>query len=172
MNATIPSDIIQFAMFMRLLAPPAPGGVVLNGAAVSAANISAGQSLFTSVGCATCHNPNNGNTQASNISNGTNGNGLGNTPVHAFSDFELHQMGTTLADNVSQGQADGDDFRTAPLWGVGQRIFLLHDGRTSNLLTAIADHSSSGSEANTVISNFNALSATQKQQLLDFVRSL
>jgi CxxC motif-containing protein (DUF1111 family) len=167
MNATIPSDIMQFAMFMRLLAPPQPGGVVINNTAVSAATISAGQSLFNSIGCATCHNPNNGNTQASPFTAG-----LSNQPVHAFSDFELHQMGTGLADNVSQGQADGEDFRTAPLWGVGQRIFLLHDGRTTNLITAIQEHSSSGSEANTVISNFNALSSTQQQRLLCFVRSL
>ena len=81
-------------------------------------------------------------------------------------------MGTGLNDNVSQGGAGGDQFRTAPLWGVGQRIFFLHDGRTSNLLTAIGAHASSGSEANTVISNFNSLTATQKQNLLNFLRSL
>lgn len=63
-------------------------------------------------------------------------------------------------------------FRTAPLWGLGQRRFFLHDGRTSNLLTAISAHSSSGSEANTVVGNFNALTATQKQDLLNFLRSL
>ena len=81
-------------------------------------------------------------------------------------------MGTGLADNVSQGSAGGDQFRTSPLWGLGQRVFFLHDGRTTNLLTAVSAHSSNGSEANTVIANFNALSATQKQDLLDFLRSL
>jgi len=81
-------------------------------------------------------------------------------------------MGTGLADNVSQGGAGGDQFRSAPLWGLGQRIFLLHDGRTTNLLTAIGDHSSNGSEANTVIQNFNSLNSTQQQELLDFLRSL
>jgi CxxC motif-containing protein (DUF1111 family) len=81
-------------------------------------------------------------------------------------------MGTGLADNVSQGNAGGDQFRTAPLWGLGQRIFLLHDGRTTNLLTVIEDHSSNGSEANTVEYNFDILSTSQKQDLLNFLRSL
>ena len=81
-------------------------------------------------------------------------------------------MGSGLADNVSQGGAGGDQFRSAPLWGLGQRIFFLHDGRTKNLLTAIAAHQSSGSEANSVINNFNSLSASQKQDVLNFLRSL
>ena len=81
-------------------------------------------------------------------------------------------MGTGLADNVSQGTAGGDQFRTAPLWGVGQRVFFLHDGRTADLLEAIAAHSSTGSEANTTVANFNALSSTSQQELLNFLRSL
>ena len=81
-------------------------------------------------------------------------------------------MGTGLADNVSQGNAGGDQFRTAPLWGVGQRIFFLHDGRTSNLVTAITAHASSGSEATTVEQNFALLSAASQQDLLNFLRSL
>jgi len=81
-------------------------------------------------------------------------------------------MGTGLADNVGQGGAGGDQFRTAPLWGLGQRIFLLHDGRTTDLMQAIQAHASTGSEANTVISNFNSLSVAQQQALLDFLRSL
>jgi CxxC motif-containing protein (DUF1111 family) len=58
------------------------------------------------------------------------------------------------------------------LWGLGQRIFLLHDGRTTNLLTAIQAHSSNGSEANVVLQNFAALSASQQQDVLNFLRSL
>jgi CxxC motif-containing protein (DUF1111 family) len=81
-------------------------------------------------------------------------------------------MGTGLADNVSQGGAGGDQFRTSPLWGIGQRIYFLHDGRTTNLLTAIEAHRSNGSEANTVIANFNSLSASQAQDILNFLRSL
>jgi CxxC motif-containing protein (DUF1111 family) len=87
-------------------------------------------------------------------------------------------MGSGLADGISQGQAGPSEFRTAPLWGLGQRIFFLHDGRTSDLLVAIQQHQNSGtqtqnaSEANAVISNFNRLSETDKQNLLNFLRSL
>jgi CxxC motif-containing protein (DUF1111 family) len=81
-------------------------------------------------------------------------------------------MGGGLADNVSQGSAGGDQFRTAPLWGLGQRIFLLHDGRTTNLNAAIAAHASHGSEATTVEQNFSNLNTNQQQEILDFLRSL
>jgi CxxC motif-containing protein (DUF1111 family) len=81
-------------------------------------------------------------------------------------------MGTGLADRVTQGNANGNQFRTAPLWGVGQRVFFLHDGRTNNLLRAIQQHASSGSEANQVISNSNMLSTTQQQNILNFLRDL
>ena len=81
-------------------------------------------------------------------------------------------MGAGLADNVSQGIAGGDQFRTAPLWGLGQRIFLLHDGRATDLNDAIQAHQSSGSEANTVVNNFNDLATSQQQDLLNFLRSL
>ena len=81
-------------------------------------------------------------------------------------------MGSGLADNVSQGGAGGDQFRTAPLWGLGQRIFFMHDGRTTDLLVAIDEHSSNGSEATQVQENFASLSPGQQQQVLNFLRSL
>jgi CxxC motif-containing protein (DUF1111 family) len=160
-------DVSAFANFMRFLAPPPTGGVVLNGQTVSASAISAGSSLFSSIGCATCHNPTPGTTQASGFTLS-----LSRQPVNAFSDIEIHDMGTGLADNVSQGSAGGDQFRTAPLWGLGQRIFLLHDGRTTNLIKAIQDHASHGSEASVVEEQFFDLSPTQQQEILDFLRSL
>ncbi len=166
-NAAVLDDVSAFANFMRFLAPPPPGPVMLNGALVAASAIADGSSLFSSIGCATCHNPSPGTTQVSNFAPA-----LGNVPVNAFSDLEIHNMGTRLADNVSQGGAGGDQFRTAPLWGLGQRIFLLHDGRTTDLYTAIEDHKSSKSEASTVVGNFNKLTTTQQQELLDFLRSL
>jgi CxxC motif-containing protein (DUF1111 family) len=162
-NASIPSDVVEFAMFMRLLAPPIPSTTTPGGAP----SISEGQTLFNSIGCATCHTGTINSTQPSSFTSS-----LGNAPVSAFSDLEIHHMGSRLADNVSQGTAGGDQFRTAPLWGLGQRIFFLHDGRTTNLLTAIRDHASNGSEANEVIENFNDLSATQQQDILNFLRSL
>jgi CxxC motif-containing protein (DUF1111 family) len=160
-------DASGFANFMRTLAPPPVGSVVLNGTTVNPSSISNGSALFSSIGCSTCHNPTAGTTQKSKITGS-----LSNAPVKAFSDIEVHHMGTGLADNVAQGGAGGDQFRTAPLWGLGQRIFLLHDGRTTSLLTAIDAHASSGSEANTVEQNFDNLSPSQQQDLLNFLRSL
>jgi len=87
-------------------------------------------------------------------------------------------MGAGLADNIIQGQSGPDEFRTTPLWGVGQRLFLLHDGRTPDLLVAINQHFSPAtevfpaSEANAVIARFRLLSVPDKQAILDFLRSL
>jgi CxxC motif-containing protein (DUF1111 family) len=166
-NAAVLDDVSAFANFMRFLAPPPPGAVLLNGQQVPAGSISAGGQLFSAIGCATCHNATPGTTQVSNMVPA-----LSNAPVPAYSDIEIHHMGTGLADNVSQGGAGGDQFRTAPLWGLGQRIFLLHDGRTTNLNAAIAAHASHGSEATTVEQNFSNLSHSQQQEILDFLRSL
>ena len=151
------SDVENFAAFMRLSAGPTP--------VASTSTTAAGEEAFESVGCSLCHIP----THVTGPSLFTNQSFVTFQP---FTDVALHDMGTGLEDQVSQGSADGLQFRTAPLWGIGQRIFFLHDGRTTNLLTAIEAHSSSGSEANTVISNFNALSVTSRQDILDFLRSL
>jgi CxxC motif-containing protein (DUF1111 family) len=97
---------------------------------------------------------------------------LSEQEVHLFSDLAVHHMGTGLADGVTQGVAGPDEFRSAPLWGLGQRIFFLHDGRTSDLLQAIQAHKSSGSEANAVISSFGKLTPAQQQDVLNFLRSL
>jgi CxxC motif-containing protein (DUF1111 family) len=173
-NAAVLDDVSAFANFMRFLAPPPAGSVVLNGQTVPASSIANGASLFSAVGCATCHNPTPGNTQVSSSTSTTSGPGsLSLAPVNAFSDIEIHHMGTKLADNVSQGGAGGDQFRTAPLWGLGQRIFLLHDGRCTDLLCAIEAHESNGGEATQVESIFdNNLSSSQQQDILNFLRSL
>ena len=81
-------------------------------------------------------------------------------------------MGTGLQDQITQGAANGQEFRTAPLWGIGQRVFFLHDGRTQSLVTAIAAHAGQGSEANQVISNFNLLRASDQQAVIAYLRSL
>jgi CxxC motif-containing protein (DUF1111 family) len=162
-SASVPSDVIAFGQFMRLLAAPVASTTTPGGAT----SISHGSALFNSIGCAVCHTPTINSSQPSNITSS-----LGGAAVSAFSDFEIHHMGTGLNDNVSQGNAGGDQFRTAPLWGLGQRVFFLHDGRTSNLLTAIRAHASNGSEASAVVSNFNSLSAASQQDVLNFLRSL
>ena len=93
-------------------------------------------------------------------------------------------MGANLADGVNQGAAGPDEFRTAPLRGLGQRLFFLHDGRTSDLLQTIQAHfthcnetqfpenQTCGSEANAVDGKFNQLRISQKQDILNFLRSL
>jgi CxxC motif-containing protein (DUF1111 family) len=173
------SDIVNFAGFIRLSAPPVP-------VTASPSELN-GQALFSSIGCAMCHSP--ALTTGKSVFTG-----MSNFTYHPYSDFALHHMGSNLADGISQGAAGPDEFRTAPLWGVGQRLFFLHDGRTSDLLHAIEAHADSSpgcgssnqrsqfgqtaaentcsSEANAVISQFHALSAGQRQDILNFLRSL
>ena len=161
-NSAVPSDTVQFAMFMRLLAPPTasttnPG---------SAASISNGSATFNAIGCALCHTPSLPTASSSFVA------GVGPGTANLFSDLLVHHMGTNLADGVSQGGAGPDEFRSAPLWGLGQRIFFLHDGRTRDLVDAIREHASPSSEANGVIRNYNNLTPQQQQDLLNFLRSL
>jgi CxxC motif-containing protein (DUF1111 family) len=166
-NANALTAIEQFTVFMRFLAPPAPSTNFPGGAT----SIARGKSLFSSVGCDQCHTPKltTGNSTIA---------ALNNKPAYLYSDLLIHDMGPGLADGISQGQAGPTEFRSAPLWGLGQRMFLLHDGRTSDLLDAIEEHQSgssrnnNASEANAVISNFNSLSVSDKQNLLNFLRSL
>jgi CxxC motif-containing protein (DUF1111 family) len=183
------SDVVNFALFMRLLAQPTP--------APPNSSISNGQNLFSQIGCNLCHSPSL-TTAASGFT------GMSNVTYHPYSDFALHHMGAGLADGIEQGGAGADQFRTAPLWGLGQRLFFLHDGRTTDLVSTIRSHyfatnsyctqvstaqlfyvlttssvyepefSSNvcNSEANAVINNYNALSSSQQQDLLNFLRSL
>jgi CxxC motif-containing protein (DUF1111 family) len=155
------SSIEKFSHFMRFLAAPVPSANTPGGAA----SIAAGRTLFAATGCALCHTPSL-TTSWSKVA------ALSNQRVNLFSDLLLHDMGTGLADGVSQGEAGPREFRTAPLWGLGQRIFFLHDGRSSDLIATIKAHASTGSEANGVVSNFLGLSEAQKQNLLNFLRSL
>jgi len=156
------SDIEHFAAFMRFLAPPKPSDTEPGGAA----SISKGKALFTQTGCHLCHTPSLPTDPNSRVA------ALSGKTAYLYSDLALHQMGNNLADGISQGQAVGDEFRTAPLWGLGQRFFFLHDGRTSDLLVAIQEHRGVKSEANGVIKQFDRLSETDKQDLLNFLRSL
>jgi CxxC motif-containing protein (DUF1111 family) len=159
------SDMEAFADFMRMLAPPAP--------AQPTASTQHGSALFTSVGCTLCHTPllTTGPAVADGNENAPSA-ALSNQPVRLFSDLLVHHMGIRLADGITQGAAGPDEFRSAPLWGVGQRIFFLHDGRTSDLVQAILDHASPGSEANQVVRGFQGLSASDQQDLVNFLRSL
>ena len=164
-NPAVISDIEGFANFMRMLAPPTP--------APDTPSIANGRASFIKVGCAHCHTPSltTGKMIASGSSTVPSAT-LSNQTAHLWSDLLVHHMGKGLADGITQGAAGPDEFRTAPLWGLGQRIFFLHDGRTSNLVDAIRAHRSKGSEADHVIHQFDRLSKQQQQQIIDFLRSL
>ena len=158
---TVPGNAISFANYMRFLAPPMPVASYGN---VTAASITNGAGQFTAIGCTACHLP---SMPTGNHDTGA----LANKLANLYSDLLVHNMGT-LGDGISQGNAGGNEFRTAPLWGVGQRIFFLHDGRTNDLVAAILAHSSTGSEAYTVIENFKALQLSDRQDIVNFLRSL
>jgi len=155
------SSIEKFATFMRYLAPPKASTTMPGGSE----SISNGGKIFNSVGCALCHTPSFTTGDSYSLA-------LRNVPVNLYSDLLVHDMGVGLADGVSQGEAGPREFRTAPLWGLGQRIFFLHDGRTSDLLAAIRMHRSTGSEANGVLARLSFMTEAQKQDLLNFLRSL
>jgi CxxC motif-containing protein (DUF1111 family) len=152
-----PSDIQMFAIFMRFLAPPQPSPATQS--------INNGRALFDSTGCTMCHTP--------TLQSGDSSfDGLNNQAVNLYSDLAIHNMGQTLNDGVTQGQANGQEWRSAPLWGLGDRLFMLHDGRTKDLVQAILLHDSQGSEAHQATLNYEGLSVSQKQDLLNFLRSL
>jgi CxxC motif-containing protein (DUF1111 family) len=101
---------------------------------------------------------------------------LANQPFAPYSDFALHAMGSD-GDGVMQGNAGPTQFRTAPLWGAGQRFFFMHDGRFFNLNNAVTGHCPSGhdtikNESCGVISNYLNLSPTNETLILEFMRSL
>ncbi len=156
-------DVTTISAFVRFLAPPTP--------APDTPSIAEGRGLFSQIGCALCHTP----TIRTGVSTHR---ALSGKAANLYSDLLLHRMGPALADGIARGNAGPDEFRTTPLWGVGQRLFFLHDGRTTDLLEAISAHASDAdqefpaSEANVVIGEFNALSDAQKQSLLDFLRAL
>jgi len=179
---------LMFTQFMRLVDAPHP--------ATLTDRAQQGRQLFAAVGCAMCHTPAFNtpgirNPQGPQQEIGPHVEALRGKTVSLYSDLLVHHMGATLADNIVQGDAGPDEFRTTPLWGLGTRLFLLHDGRTSDLLVAIRDHYSAPhsdggdnpakdvqsrsyrpSEANSVIERFEALPEQDKQAVLDFLRSL
>jgi di-heme oxidoreductase (putative peroxidase) len=126
-TSNAPSDIEDFAIFMRFLDQPTPSCTASGSAPTCSSSIQDGLTQFKAV--------------------------------------------DGLNDGITQGAAGPDQFRTAPLWGIGQRLFFLHDGRTSDLLVAIKAHASRGSEANAVIRNYNGLSPTQQQEVLRLLKA-
>jgi CxxC motif-containing protein (DUF1111 family) len=110
--------------------------------------------VFRRIGCAACHTPTLASPQ-------------GDVPL--FADLLLHDLGPALDDGVVQGQARGQDWRTTPLWGLGQRTRFLHDARADTLLAAIAAHAG---EAAPVVRAFRTLPDAEREALIAFLHTL
>jgi CxxC motif-containing protein (DUF1111 family) len=173
-QSTLQDAVDNFTLFMTFLAPPGPDAQDHS----DTASIARGKPLFAQIGCANCHvdpSVSTGGlaTAANFMTPSSPPNGVpGNTAFHPYSDFLTHDMGS-LGDNI--GLNDGDSqamarrMRTAPLWGISARNKLLHDGRTTDLPTAIRAHDGDAASA---ASAFSALSSTSQHDVVMFVRSL
>ncbi len=147
-------DVEAFAAFMRFLAPPTRS--------VLSVNAKKGEVLFSQLGCANCHFP--------SMNTGPNSNpALDNKAVNLYSDLLVHKMGSQLADGIIQGKATGDMFRTAPLWGLSQRILFMHDGRATSYEAAIMAH---GGEAEKAKQRFISTKQGDRSALSEFLNSL
>lgn len=163
---------------MPVCLPLTPGGAALQGQCffgTSAPTATAfcigvtGGLPPTGIGCVLCHSDSltTGNAPQ---------NGLQNFTYAPYSDFALHKMGSD-GDGVMQGNAGKTQFRTAPLWGAGQRFFFMHDGRFFDLDHAIRGHcpigdNAANNESCAVVQTYEGLSPAKETLILDFLRSL
>jgi CxxC motif-containing protein (DUF1111 family) len=158
----LPTPTLQDVVFyIRMLAPPNRGTITVEA--------QEGEKLFNQIGCESCHTPKL-QTGASPFAV------LAFQEVELYSDLLLHDMGPELADKFIDGDAAGAEWKTRPLWGLGRTPdalggvpYYLHDGRTTDLKTAILLH---GGEAQKSREQFAALSASQMQAVLAFLNSL
>ncbi|MBV7523812.1 MULTISPECIES: di-heme oxidoredictase family protein [Pseudomonas] len=159
----VSDNILRLVLFYsRNLAVPARRDV-------NAPEVLAGKTLFYQAGCQSCHTPKY--TTAANAAEPE----LANQVIRPYSDLLLHDMGDGLADNRSEFQASGREWRTPPLWGIGltQAVSghtqFLHDGRARNLLEAVLWHGGEATAAQQQVLSFNA---EQRAALLAFLNSL
>ncbi|MGH8351815.1 MAG: di-heme oxidoredictase family protein [Pseudomonas sp.] len=159
----VSDNILSLVLFYsRNLAVPARRDV-------NAPEVLAGKTLFYQAGCQSCHTPKY--TTAANAAEPE----LANQVIRPYSDLLLHDMGDGLADNRSEFQASGREWRTPPLWGIGltQAVSghtqFLHDGRARNLLEAVLWHGGEATAAQQQVLSFNA---EQRTALLAFLNSL
>ncbi len=139
-------------------------------------DVLAGEQLFTQIGCANCHKPTL-TTGPSEIE------ALSEKTIHPYTDLLLHDMGSALAfttdgyPEIPEGSAQGSEWRTPPLWGLGLAQesqggtgYYLHDGRATTLKETISYHATG--EASNIASNFFALSEAKQDQIITFLNSL
>lgn len=128
-----------------------------------------GALLFGLAGCGSCHIPTLKTGELDGVKE------VSNQLIHPYTDMLLHDMGDGLADNRPDFKADGNEWRTPPLWGIGltqtvhNHNFFLHDGRARNMLEAIMWH---GGEAENSKEFVHKLSRQQRADLVDFLNSL
>jgi CxxC motif-containing protein (DUF1111 family) len=127
-----------------------------------------GQALFNSASCWKCHTPTLTTSPFHPMAE------LRNQTIHPYTDLLLHDMGPDLADTFPQGVATQQEWRTAPLWGLGllasidPNVRYLHDGRARTIEEAILWH---GGQAAAARDRFKALSADDRQKVIDMVSS-
>ncbi len=158
--------------FIALLAPPVPATPAT---AQQVADIRSGEQIFRGIGCARCHVPTY-QTRAVALPPGQMGPSpvvwpaLLNKEIRPYSDFLLHNLGSTLDDGVTLGVARSFEYRTPPLWGVQSRHnILMHDGRANNLHHAILYH---GGEAAGSRREYLSLNGANRHLLITFLESL
>ena len=151
-NVEIPTRLFDYvAHFVAHIPPPAAGRLT--------ARVRRGRRTFATIGCAQCHTPSH------------------RTPagiIWPYTDLLLHDMGEGLADDRPEGAANGREWRTAPLWGIGARVggagrTLLHDGRARDVDEAIRWH---GGEAAHARRAYQRLSEAQRRELLAFLNAI
>lgn len=146
-------DLVLFASFMAMLAPPPRGPITRD--------VREGERVFMRIGCADCHVP--------TLVTGHHGiKSLSHKTFHPYSDFLLHDMGQ-LGDGIEQGVATGSEMRTAPLWGLRELPFFLHDGSADTIEEAIEMHDGQALSAR---NHFLRLRARDRANLLKFLDSL
>lgn len=163
-QATLDVDdetISLFAFYFQSLAVPAQRNY-------SDSQVIRGRELFSQIECASCHTPKH-TTGVHEIA------ALSNQTIYPYTDLLLHDMGEGLADNRPTFLADGQEWRTPPLWGIGlthvinPNAAFLHDGRAKTMEEAILWH---GGEAESSQKKYKNLSKTDRDNLIKFLNSL
>ena len=128
-----------------------------------------GREVFHETGCASCHQP-------SFVTHRLEGDPAQSFQlIRPYTDMLLHDMGEGLADHRPEAVANGREWRTAPLWGIGLtetvsgHTYFLHDGRARNLLEAILWH---GGEAQAARDHVVDMPPEDREALLAFLESL